>query len=49
MADYDREPLEIFKETVWIVNDPWTAQDLGSFVSKEAAELFAKTWMENDG
>ena len=46
---YEEEPLEIFEETVWIVHDPWLAQDSASFTSKEAAEMFAKLWMETNG
>lgn len=44
--NYDAEPVEIFEETMWIVHDPWLAQDVGVFTSKEAAEMFAQTWME---
>jgi hypothetical protein len=43
---YENEPVEIFEETMWIVHDPWLAQDVGVFTTKEAAELFAKTWQE---
>lgn len=46
--DYDIEPVVIYQETVWIVNDPWTAQDIATFYNEEAAELFAKVWMERD-
>ena len=49
MTDYNKEPVEIFEETVWSVHDPWVAQDLASFTSKEAAEMFAKLWMETNG
>ena len=47
--NYDDSPLEIFEETTWVVYDPWIAQDVGSFASKEAAELFAKEWANLDG
>lgn len=44
--NYEAEPVEIFEETMWIVNDPWLGQDIGVFTSEEAAKMFAKTWME---
>lgn len=43
--DYELEPVEIYEETTWVVHDPWTAQDVGVFPSKKAADLFAKQWM----
>lgn len=46
MQDYSNEPVEIFEEVAWVVHDPWIAQDVGVFSSKDAAEMFAKLWME---
>ena len=48
-ANYTQEPVEIIEETVWIVHAPWEAQDVGSFSTKEAAELFAAEWMKHNG
>lgn len=48
-ANYDSHPLEIIEETVWVVHDPWDASDIGTFPSKEAAELFAQEWMIQNG
>lgn len=46
MYDYDKEPVEVIEETVWVVHDPWLAQDVATFTSKQAAEMFAATWRE---
>jgi hypothetical protein len=43
--NYQKEPVTLHYEPWWVVNDPWTAQDIGWFRSLEAAELFAETWM----
>jgi hypothetical protein len=40
--DYDKEPLEIFEDTMFTVYDPWQAQELAVFRSRKDAELFAK-------
>lgn len=48
-ANYESHPVEIIEETVWVVHDPWEAQDVGTFPTKEAAELFAVEWMEQNG
>ena len=34
------EGFKIYEETVWIVNDEWKAQDVGTFMYKEDAEAF---------
>jgi hypothetical protein len=44
--DYNKTPVDIFEETVWIVNDPWQAQDIAFFFDRQAADMFAKIWME---
>jgi hypothetical protein len=40
--DYDKEPLEIFEDPSFTVYDPWAAQELAVFKSRQDAELFAK-------
>lgn len=48
--NYSKEPVEIFEETLWVVHDPWLAQDVGVFTDKAAAEMFATNWMgRNNG
>lgn len=44
--DYDKEPLEVIEEKVYIVYDPWLAEEVGVFPSLAAAEMFAKIWKE---
>ena len=46
MDDYAKEPVEVIKVKTWVVYDPWLAQDIGVFTSREAAEMFAQVWME---
>lgn len=46
MDDYAKEPVEVIKVKTWAVYDPWLAQDIGVFTSREAAEMFAQVWME---
>ena len=46
MYDYDKEPAKIYEETTYVVHDPWVAQDVGTFSTLAAAELFLKEWME---
>jgi hypothetical protein len=40
--NYDKEPLEIWEDPSYSVYDPWQAQVLGTFPSREEAELFMK-------
>jgi hypothetical protein len=48
-TNYETHPVEIISETVWIVHDPWEGSDVGTFQTKEAAELFAQEWMIKNG
>lgn len=48
-ANYETHPVEVISETVWIVHDPWEGSDVGTFQTKEAAELFAQEWMIKNG
>lgn len=48
-TDYKKEPLEIYEETTWVVYDPWAAQEIGIFLTEEAAKLFAKAWEKKHG
>ena len=38
--NYDKEPLEIWEDPSFSVYDPWQAQVLGTFPSREYAETF---------
>jgi hypothetical protein len=38
--NYDKEPLEIWEDPSFCVYDPWQAQVLGTFGTREAAETF---------
>ena len=49
MSGYEKEPVEIIEETLWVVYDPWEGQDIASFSNKNAAELFAQEWMVRNG
>lgn len=40
----DNNNIEVIKETVWTVYDPWIAQDVATFTSKEEAKRFAKRY-----
>ena len=40
--DYDATPLEIWEDPSFSVYDPWQAQVLGVFPTREAAETFMK-------
>lgn len=44
--DYGREPLEVIEQKTYIVYDPWLGEDIGTFTSLAAAEMFAKLWEE---
>lgn len=46
MDNYPQEPVEIIEVKTWVVHDPWLAEDVGVFTSREAAEMFAEVWME---
>jgi hypothetical protein len=48
-ANYETHPVEVISETVWIVHDPWEGSDVGTFQTKEAADLFAQEWMLKNG
>ena len=48
LPDYNKEPVDIYEETVWIVNDPWEAKDIAFFFDRQAADMFAKMWMERN-
>lgn len=49
MTDYKREPLEVHEETMWIVYDPWVAQDVAMFTSLEDADAFKEFWESRNG
>jgi hypothetical protein len=40
--NYQKEPLEIWEEPLFSVYDPWQAQVLGTFSSREDAETFMR-------
>lgn len=46
MFDYEKEPVEVIKQETYAVYDPWLAEDVGVFTSKEAAQMFADLWVE---
>jgi hypothetical protein len=46
--NYDKEPLEIWEDPSFSVYDPWTAQVLGTFSSRESAETFMKAVYKRD-
>ena len=41
-VNYDKEPLEIWEDPLFSVYCPWSAQVLGTFATREAAETFTK-------
>lgn len=38
--DYRKEPMEVWEEPQFSVYDPWTAQVIGTFPTREDADLF---------
>ena len=45
--DYEKAPIQIWDEQVFEVFDPWTAQVIGLFYTREDAESFAKLYVES--
>lgn len=41
--------LEIIEETAWVVHNPWTAQDIASFLNESDAKFFAEKWERKHG